>query len=817
MNIYAFDDIKQAITIDRYLADRGIKVRNNHFCAVWRNSNEPNCSIYNDGRSWKDHSHGESDKGNSVLDLAVLIEGISDIFFAAKELGDRYHLTPKNKTKVAVPEGKAKKTSTYIDMLDKGYILKATYTYTDEEGKELYSVLRLENAETGKKSFLQKTPDHWGLENIRRVLYNLPAVIKSKTVYVVEGEKDADTLNRLGLCATTNNGGSKNWDSGYNRFFQGKDVIILRDNDEPGIAHAEHVLREINDVAASIKLLCPSKLEKGDVTDYIEKEKGTLEGLLKMVEETPYCDRKKTSAATAKYTIEEARALNKKPFRNFTEDEQYDEKGKKKIVEVPLQINDLIDECRRRFLDFPRRIGSSLFDRDMKTGEINYITSSDALVGWMSMKSKRSVEWSKARGAVSQAQFFQALLMSVRKYDGIASAPHYPLRPEIFYTNKPLPQLAKGERMKLDELVDRFNPADKAYRTLIKTLFMAPMFFGGASPRPAWVVDSVDGKGVGKTTLVKMVADLYGESPIDIDAADIKQGMSAIVKRLVSPEGRSRRIALMDNVQGVLRSSNLSRLITATTVSGIAPYGRGEESRMNDITYILTSNAASLDDDIAQRCYTIKLKRMEGRSVNWERDTRRFINTHRETIFAEIISLLSSPAINIEHSKTRYPEFESTVLCAACTSTGEYLDSTATIMDDTDSSNVTTERAQQVEEVFRGEIKDLLGRCPGASQDRPSFLTTSAICTIISNSKVLAQEHITRPEINEMIQSGNIKAFSKKVECIRDKGDNSTIRGLLWVDDHPVVAGENIYVNHIGVKKEVLTFFNADVHKFREV
>ena len=89
------------------------------------------------------------------------------------------------KTKVnghATPEAKAEH-SRIVD----------TYGYVDEQGELLYEVLRLE-----PKSFRQRRPDGnggwtWSLDDVRRVLYKLPLVIETKTVYVVEGERDAGT------------------------------------------------------------------------------------------------------------------------------------------------------------------------------------------------------------------------------------------------------------------------------------------------------------------------------------------------------------------------------------------------------------------------------------------------------------------------------------------------------------------------------------------------------------------------------------------------------------------------------------------------
>jgi hypothetical protein len=84
----------------------------------------------------------------------------------------------------------------------------ATYDYTDEGGILLYQVCRTES-----KDFPQRYPDDRGSwiwkKHPRQVLYHLPEVLEAPIVFVVEGEKDVETLRQHGFVATTNAGGAK--------------------------------------------------------------------------------------------------------------------------------------------------------------------------------------------------------------------------------------------------------------------------------------------------------------------------------------------------------------------------------------------------------------------------------------------------------------------------------------------------------------------------------------------------------------------------------------------------------------------------------
>ena len=74
-------------------------------------------------------------------------------------------------------------------MISEGYVEKARYNYIDLDGKLQYFVCRLEHPEK-KKEFVQGTPEHWGIKNVKMILYNLAEINRSSWCVIVEGEKD---------------------------------------------------------------------------------------------------------------------------------------------------------------------------------------------------------------------------------------------------------------------------------------------------------------------------------------------------------------------------------------------------------------------------------------------------------------------------------------------------------------------------------------------------------------------------------------------------------------------------------------------------
>jgi hypothetical protein len=171
----------------------------------------------------------------------------------------------------------------------KGRIVQ-TYDYTDEEGRLLFQVCRME-----PKGFLQRRSKPgggwvWSVRGCRPVPYRLSELVKAdpkRLVLIVEGEKDADRLAALGCIATTNAGGAGKWRPEYNEHFRGRYVIVFPDNDKPGWHHANQVALCLHGIAAAVKIVqLPGVPEKGDISDWLDAG-GTLNQLREPITAAP--------------------------------------------------------------------------------------------------------------------------------------------------------------------------------------------------------------------------------------------------------------------------------------------------------------------------------------------------------------------------------------------------------------------------------------------------------------------------------------------------------------------------------------------------
>ena len=150
----------------------------------------------------------------------------------------------------------------------------ASYDYRDEAGRVLYQSVRYEPKTFRQRHIAADGSFAWGLDGARLVPYRLPEMLAADpalTVFVVEGEKDADRLGDAGLVATTAAMGAGKWRDEYAEFLRGRHVAVIPDNDRPGREHADTIVKSLVGVAASIRMLTLAGLpEKGDVSDWLD-------------------------------------------------------------------------------------------------------------------------------------------------------------------------------------------------------------------------------------------------------------------------------------------------------------------------------------------------------------------------------------------------------------------------------------------------------------------------------------------------------------------------------------------------------------------
>ena len=206
----------------------------------------------------------------------------------------------------------------------------ASYQYRDAEGKLIYTVVRFEPKDFRQFRPHPSIPDQrvWGLKagtyvqhrnnkadwvkatdkrmpdqgwtktltlatDVEHGLFNLSAVLRrdmADTVYLPEGERDCQTLDRHGFLAATNSGGAEYWAARHAEHLRGADVVVLTDNDAAGRKHGQKVAASLAGIARvrilDIAAHWPECPPKGDITDWF-KDGGTPAQLAEIVAALP--------------------------------------------------------------------------------------------------------------------------------------------------------------------------------------------------------------------------------------------------------------------------------------------------------------------------------------------------------------------------------------------------------------------------------------------------------------------------------------------------------------------------------------------------
>ncbi|MEO0797386.1 MAG: hypothetical protein AAFX93_19720 [Verrucomicrobiota bacterium] len=753
-----------------YLNYIGVDVRNGRCAAMWRSGDNPS-AVAVSADQWYDHVANE---GGGLIELVQVtkLDGIRDAktdpgYFnqTLSILAEWAGVQPRQKRRI-VSDGH----NPIQALLDEGYAETKRYEYKDDAGNIIYFNARFEHPEKSKE-FRQGTPDgKWTVKGIEPLLYRWTDAAKSAPwCIIVEGEKDVDTLISAGLPATNGRTASK-WSQDTLNRFAGKDVCIISDNDDAGQDKAQVVAARLNGIAKTVRMGAISNLPKGDVTDWFEKESGDATKLFAWMKALPELDLSKEEFSEARAIAKEA---NRYPFSNFIAIKVKNERGKEKAEKKPRHINDMVKDIYKRFMDFPRVIGRGcLFDHDLDTGEVHMFYKADHLIGWIDAKSGKNCSFSTGENFRTAAQLYDRLTREGISYEAISEIPNWPKRHDVFYTHEPLPLPSPGYHI-FEEFVNMFSPASDAYRTILKAFIAAPLWYVPRIPRPGWIIDSEDGAGCGKTTIIEMVGYLYSSDPIRSNAQEMKRNFGEVIKRLMSASGRAKRIFLMDNVTGQFSCDELADMMTSKSISGKAPYGRGEETRPNDLVYTITANSATVDNDLAERCYFIYVKQPK-LSANWEIDILRYIEANRLQIFADIIDQLENG--NRRAPKTRFPGFCSEILGPLCENEEEYQAALTAIEEAKAASNIEEEQAKTIEDEFQSRLIDA-GFQPGTDR---IFIRSEVLKVWLDD--IFPGEKKGAQYIRNLAKNHLTQRFDPKPHIYPNNGPKRK-RGIMWTPE----------------------------------
>ena len=159
-------------------------------------------------------------------------------------------------------------------------INRIAYPYLDENKNLLYSKIRVE--ENGSKTFYWEREENGrkirNINGCRKILYRLPQLLygisHSLTIFLVEGEKDVETLLAHTLIATTARGALE-WEEEFTQMLQNSDVVILYDNDKTGVKRRDLLCEKLYNQVKRLRIVHLPGLEYRDshgldITDWLK-------------------------------------------------------------------------------------------------------------------------------------------------------------------------------------------------------------------------------------------------------------------------------------------------------------------------------------------------------------------------------------------------------------------------------------------------------------------------------------------------------------------------------------------------------------------
>ena len=215
-------------------------------------------------------------KAYEILGKPIRLEGSND------KLGNFISFISNNKW-----EGwNYENTYIYKNSNNEPVYLKHKYRSTTDKSKKTFVTKSIVETE---KSYKHGAKEHF--EKLEKVVYNLPkvqeAINKGNNIYIVEGEKDADTLIRMGFAATTIY--SKKWEEAYTKQLTGAKLVFIGDTGKAGKEFRQLVWDNLKDVIPCFRVVSLPGLEalgdNKDVTDWLESGK-TKENLLEAIKDS---------------------------------------------------------------------------------------------------------------------------------------------------------------------------------------------------------------------------------------------------------------------------------------------------------------------------------------------------------------------------------------------------------------------------------------------------------------------------------------------------------------------------------------------------
>lgn len=337
---------------------------------------------------------------------------------------------------------------------------------------------------------------------------------------------------------------------------------------------------------------------------------------------------------------------------------------------------------------WPRSAGGQLFyphsrsvaGRLPSPGCVAFVNDADALFAWVNGIS--DVHWTRkdvrsadkqVRSSLTKGEFLEYLRTNPGvKYRGIEMLPHYPPADDVWYAPCDLPDDG-GEA--LAEILTRLNCETEMDRVIALAVILTGGWGGPMGARPAAMLTSTHGRGVGKTSTAMLVASIWGLA-VQIGP---KEDFDKAMGRLLSGEALNGRAVVIDNIKGRMDSDRIDALITSQTIEGHKLYV-GHTTRPNRLLTLMTSNQPRLSTDLAERSVILRIGSPKWQDSGWGAWAREMVDQKRGAVVASAVKIMEgayragwcakgSVEVSAKH-RDRWGPWQAGPLAAACWALG---------------------------------------------------------------------------------------------------------------------------------------------------
>lgn len=532
--------------------------------------------------------------------------------------------------------------------------------YFNSKGKELY--LRPRYSIQPGKGFLWikgTKPTVYGLEKSS-------AVQEAGRVVLVEGESDTWTARLHGIPCYGLPGSSMSKKLEPVHLAGVHEIYIVREPGEGGTTFTLGLRSRLASIGwkgtARVVSLDPHK-DLSDMHVSLFENPGAfdaawaraIEAAVPLESVVPDASRKTARQAPA--TPQEGPAT----ITNYETVFEDDDEGKPKPKQFALDVQDILATIARRCEGWPKRMGDSLLIDHQ--GNPFYLTTPDDLFGYFHRKA--DVRWNggcddEGRNFLNRGEAFSVLRSHSEPIEEFRRYPLHPQPPGV-YVSQGIPEDRRGDGTAFFNFVRRFCPASEVDAALIETLLLTFYWGGPPGSRPLFVVTGMEGIGaqsIGKSTLVQTLASVVG------GAYSVHIGEKfddSPTKQILSQSGMKHSVMLLDNLDGVVHSSEIAELVTIEAIDGRASHER-QARRANYLTWCATGVTPALTADLASRSVMIALDRPT-HGPKWHAETVAYAKANAEQIAIDAITMLREgyrEPITAPHS--RFPEWDAEVL-----------------------------------------------------------------------------------------------------------------------------------------------------------